>query len=280
MAEAPICPLGRAEGLPDGAGGLSVPLRGGVGGGDGAGGTAAFDPAPPPPLTPLHKGERNPRRDDWAASTRHRHALVRVDPRAWAEVLAGRPDLAGLPHLSAWARAGRPLILRRYAPGEDRALVPLGLPLPPADGKRRIGFALPSAALAPCPAPRLRDVREVAPEGWRPGLDALDALGRRHGILPRPFGALLWQAVTGLPYLTATSDLDLLWPLAGPPPAGFLDELAALAAGSALRLDGELILPGGGGVHWREAAAGATVLVKHLDRLEMRAAAELFGAAR
>lgn len=255
----------QAEAGPGDARVLSSPAWGGRG----PEGTAAVHPEPLP--TPPREGP---------GDRFQRHQLVRVAPAAWADALAGRPDLAGVPHLSGWAEAGRPLIVRRYAPGEDRTRIPLGLPLPPADGKRRIGFALPPAQLAPCPAPTLRDVRGAAPEGWRPSLDALDVLGRRHGIVPRPFGALLWQAVTGLAYLAATSDLDLLWPLAGPPPTGFRDGLAALAARSAMRLDGELVLPDGGGVHWREWAAGGTVLVKRLDRLEMRAAADLFGDTR
>lgn len=44
---------------------------------------------------------------------------------------------------SGWAEAGRPLIVRRFAEGESRLRVPLGLPLPPrADGPRRIRVAL------------------------------------------------------------------------------------------------------------------------------------------
>ena len=34
--------------------------------------------------------------------------------------------------------------------------------------------------------------------------------GETVGITPRVFGALLWEDVTGLPYLTEQSDLDLL----------------------------------------------------------------------
>ncbi len=60
-----------------------------------------------------------------------RHDLVAAAPAAWDALLAGRRDLDGVPHLPGWAKAGRPLIVRRRVPGEGDDLVPLGLPLPP-----------------------------------------------------------------------------------------------------------------------------------------------------
>jgi len=205
-----------------------------------------------------------------------RHDLVAADPAAWADLLRARRDLDGVPHLPGWAEAGRPLIVRRRVPGEEAGLVPLGLPLPPADGKRRIGLALPAAALTPMAAPTLRDAAPCAPAAWQPALDALIVLGEEHGLVPRPFGALLWQAVTGLTYLAPTSDLDLLWP--GPVPRTLLAGLARLDAEAPMRLDGEILLPDGGGVQWRElyeAPEGGSVLVKHRDRVAMMPAMAL-----
>lgn len=213
-----------------------------------------------------------------------RHDLVRVAPAAWTLVLAGRPDLAEVPHLPGWAEAGRPLIVRRYGPGEDRASVPLGLPLPPRDGKRRIGLALPADRLGRVPAPTLASVRAAAPAAWQAALDALVALGAVHGCPPRPFGGLLWQGLTGLPYLTATSDLDLLWPLprGGVDLAALLAGIAAIARTAPMRIDGEVLLPDGAGIQWRElteAPAGGQVLAKALDRLSLRAVADLLPRA-
>jgi phosphoribosyl-dephospho-CoA transferase len=212
------------------------------------------------------------------AEVHARHDLVAADPAAWAELLAGRRDLEGVPHLPGWAEAGRPLIVRRRVPGEIGDLVPLGLPLPPADGKRRIGLVLPAGSLRPLPAPGLAAVAPHAPEAWQSAIGALLALARDHGLAPRTFGALLWQALTGLTYLSATSDLDLLWPCPGPVPPTLLDGLARIEAGAPMRLDGEVLLPDGGGVQWRElwaAPAGGSVLVKFLDRVAMRAVGEL-----
>lgn len=207
-----------------------------------------------------------------------RHDLVRADPAAWAALLDARADLVGLPHLVGWVEAGRPLIVRRRVPGEDADGVPLGLPLPPADGKRRIGLSLPSAALTGVAPPRLADVADGAPRAWRPTIDALLAIGRAHGVEPRPFGALLWQAVTGLTYLSATSDLDLLWPCGPTVPAVLLDAIHAVAEQAPMGIDGEILLPDGFGLHWRELQAapeGGSVLAKGPEMLALRPIAGL-----
>jgi phosphoribosyl-dephospho-CoA transferase len=207
------------------------------------------------------------------AEAYRRHDLVRADPGAWATWLAGRSDLLGISRLRDWAEAARPLIVRRRVPGEDGEGVPLGLPLPPADGKRRIGLALAATALSPVPPVTLDETAAHAPAAWAATIRSVAALGARHGIVPRPFGSLLWQAVTGLTYLGAASDLDLLWPCRAPVSLSFLDGIAAVADAAPMRLDGEILLPDGTGLHWRElreAPEGGSVLAKSLDRLDLR----------
>jgi phosphoribosyl-dephospho-CoA transferase len=207
-----------------------------------------------------------------------RHDLVRVDPGAWAAWLETRPDLAGLRQLERWAEADRPLIVRRRVPGESSTEIPLGLPMPPADGKRRIGLALPVAVLTPMKAPDLAEIREHAPEAWHSTIAALLALGRDHGLQPRPFGSLLWQAVTGLTYLSATSDLDLLWPCTEPVPTGLLAGLEVTAENAPMRIDGEILLPDGTGLHWRElrdAPEGGSILAKGRDGVSLRPVASV-----
>ncbi|MGU3538584.1 malonate decarboxylase holo-[acyl-carrier-protein] synthase [Methylobacterium sp. A54F] len=201
-----------------------------------------------------------------------RHDLLTVEPGAWAAALAARPDLAGVPHLPDWAARGWPVIVRRRHPGEAADHLPIGLPLPPALGKRRIGLALPSNAATARPPLALAEARAAAPATWHDTIDALVGLGRAHGAEPAVFGGLLWQAATGLSYLAETSDLDLLWCWDGPVPRAFLDALAAQDAAAPMRLDGEVLLPDGSGINWRElhgAAPGDTVLAKRLDRLDL-----------
>lgn len=205
-----------------------------------------------------------------------RHDLVAVAPESWAAVLAARPDLHGVPHLPGWAEAGWPVILRRRVVGEALDALPAGLPLRPADGKRRIGLLLPPDSVRPRPAVTLAEARAAAPASWQPAIDALLALGAAHGLVPRVFGALLWQHLTGLAYLTPASDLDLLWPTAGPIDRSLLGGLAAIESDAPMRLDGEVILPDGAGVNWREwhaAEAGTDVLAKGMERLGLRTVA-------
>lgn len=212
------------------------------------------------------------------SGTFRRHDLVRADPAAWATWLGTHPEFSGLGPFERWVELGRPLIVRRRLPGETGGTVPLGLPMPPADGKRRIGLALPATALTPMAVPDLTEAGHHAPAAWRPTLAAVLALGRQHGLGVRPFGGLLWQAVTGLTYLSATSDLDLLWACPEPVPAGLLDGLEAIARDAPMRIDGEILLPDGAGLHWRElrdAPEGGSVLAKGCEGVTLRPVAEL-----
>ena len=212
------------------------------------------------------------------AEAHRRHDLLDVEPGAWAAAVAARADLAGMPHVAAWVDDGWPVILRRSHPGEDAGLVPVGLPLPPQDGKRRIGLTLPPDVVRPRAPILLSEARAACPPSWAATLEALIALGERHGLAPRPFGSLLWQSLTGLPYLSERSDLDLLWPVPGAVPSRLMEGIAAIEARAPMRLDGEILLSDGGGVNWRElhgAGPGGTVLVKHCDRLALREAAAL-----
>ncbi|CAA2106722.1 Phosphoribosyl-dephospho-CoA transferase [Methylobacterium bullatum] len=207
------------------------------------------------------------------ASDLARHDLLRVDPESWARLLAGRPDLDGVPHLAEWARRGWPVITRRRDPGERTDHIAAGLPLPPSAGKRRIGLAVPVSAASRLAPVSLERARAAAPEGWRPVVDEVLALGREHRLVPHVFGSLLWQEQTGLPYLGAGSDLDLLWPVTGPIAPALLAGLAAIEADAPMRLDGEIVLPDGAGINWREwhgAEPGTAVLAKGMERLELR----------
>ena len=95
------------------------------------------------------------------------------------------------------------------------------------------------------------------------------------------FGSLLWQRRTSLSYLGAASDLDLLWPVGDAGPAWRLARGLAAAQETLgpVRMDGEILLPDGGGVQWRELSrARREVLVKTLDGVELRPIDDLLAA--
>jgi len=213
-----------------------------------------------------------------------RHDLVRVAPPDWEVMLAQHPSFHDLPLVPDWALKGWPIIIRRSIPGDPDGAIPVALPLPPSFGKRRVGFSLDRAAyIEAVPPVTLAQAAGVAPAAWQPAIAALLALGRNIGIAPRVFGALLWETVTGLAYVTASSDLDLLWRTGnGADAARLLDGLRHIDSIFPLRLDGELELPGGAGVNWRELAAGGSqgrVLVKSMESVTTRSVAGLFEPA-
>ena len=225
-----------------------------------------------------------------AGSPLRRHDLVAVAPADWSAALARSEAVAGVDEaarklLADWAATGRPAIVRRRAEGEDASAVPLAVPLPPSHGKARVALSLPAwAAMTRVAPPAFAAVLAGAPPAWRAIGRAIADLGADVGIAPRAFGSLLWGALTGLDYLGPASDLDLLWPVT---PA---TDLARLLAGLAridglgiVPIDGEILLPDGAGVQWRELdralrEPGGRVLAKAADGVSLRRADALFPA--
>ena len=193
-----------------------------------------------------------------------RHTMVKPSPRAWSALMAQRPDLANEPLVAGWVDAGYPLVVRRPLCSDDARKVALGLPLPLAQGKRRIAVTLdPDDILRADPPPLLSAAVLSAPACWHPCIAQLIRLD----ATTRVFGSLAWQCLTALPYLSAASDLDLLWYL---PPGGdvesLLEGITAIDETALMRIDGE-IHNAAGAVQWRElrgAGAGSSIIVKGL----------------
>jgi len=183
-----------------------------------------------------------------------RHELLRIEAGFWSSMLELRPAAAAEPFLAAWANNGWPLIVRRRMAGDNPDRVPVGVPLPPAAGKMRIALTVPEqAVLQRSPPPSLPAVFLAADPAWGPTIHALVALGARHSVSPAAFGSLLWQYLTGLPYLSPRSDVDVLWPIRADCEIGALVAgIAAAELGAPVRIDGEVVFPDGEAVNWRE----------------------------
>ncbi|UXN58477.1 malonate decarboxylase holo-[acyl-carrier-protein] synthase [Phyllobacterium zundukense] len=187
-------------------------------------------------------------------------------------MLETRRELAADPLVAHWVEKGWPLIGRRAVPGEARG-IPLGLPLPPSAGKRRLSFVLqPEEIVSTAPPPALGLVVSAAPRAWRCILERVVAVASQHSLEPRVFGSLAWRALTGLPYVTDTSDLDLLLHIhRSTDILRLVADLAAIQAAAPMRLDGELVREDGAAVNWRELSGGArAVLVKTHDEIALR----------
>jgi malonate decarboxylase holo-[acyl-carrier-protein] synthase len=198
------------------------------------------------------------------ADALERHTMVKTSAAAWTAVMARHPEFSENAIIEGWVRAGRPLIVRRPGCSDPAGQIPLGLPLPPSHGKRRIAVAIEAdEIIEQKPPPLLADAASSAPAAWQ---DTIDRLVR---LCPqtRTFGSLAWQHLTGLLYLTDHSDLDLLWRVGASKQASTLPlEIAGIARQAPMRLDGEIICAAGG-VQWREltGADSDDVLVKGLS---------------
>ena len=176
--------------------------------------------------------------------------------------------------VTGWGASRRPVVARRPGLLEPAGAVAVGLPLPPSLGKLRVALFLPpGTAWQRRAAVPLAEARASAPRDWHDTIAQLGLLGDATGLRPAVFGALLWQHLTGLPYLHSGSDLDLLWPVdEGAVLLALLNGLRRLDECAPMRLDGEILTPAGA-VSWRELDLarfrGGSVLVKSLTRAEL-----------
>ncbi|MFL6673589.1 MAG: malonate decarboxylase holo-[acyl-carrier-protein] synthase [Massilia sp.] len=211
-----------------------------------------------------------------------RHDLVWLTPHGWraAAESAPAPDRDAI---ELWRREDWPAIVRRHDAGAPAGTVSLGIALPPdpADGsKRRIAIRAPGSHVARRTPPLpLAETLAAAPAHWHQGLAALDANAPGPGL--RAYGSLALQALTGRQYLTASSDIDLLF---GPATVGQLDAGIALLSAhvATLPLDGEIVFPCGDAVAWKEWRGarenGARVLVKSIGAVRLADPAALIAA--
>ncbi|MBD7952867.1 malonate decarboxylase holo-[acyl-carrier-protein] synthase [Stenotrophomonas sp. Sa5BUN4] len=191
----------------------------------------------------------------------HRHDLVWIDPQATWTTLSPQAE----PRLRAWMQARLPLVVARRDPAVDGVQLRLGVPLPLDEGRQRLSLRIKrEAVIRHAAPPRLTEVIDALSAPWRPALQALQHRCAAQALFPRVFGSHAWQAITGLEYLHAGSDLDLLWQVDGPRQASqvcrLLQDWEALHG---LRADGELLFDAAQAVNWREyAGEAAQVLVK------------------
>jgi len=190
---------------------------------------------------------RRPRRSSTksGADVFRRHAFVRLAEHAWR---VATPEGGDVEVLREWIACGRPLIVRRPCLSDDEKEVFLGLALP---GKRRMAFRVPVESVCAVELPPVWTGEEF------------DCAGR----VFRLYGSRAWETLTGLPYVTPDSDLDLIVDI---------DSLAEwesfLASGLQLpalpRVDLEVIFRGDASFSWREyLGAAGDLLVKSNRRV-------------
>ncbi|WP_024937868.1 malonate decarboxylase holo-[acyl-carrier-protein] synthase [Xanthomonas arboricola] len=204
-----------------------------------------------------------------------RHALVWLHPGArWQALTPGAQ-----PRLQQWFAAGLPAVVARGDGSEAPGSLRLGVPLPPNEGKQRLALSAGLDEVARSTAPLALDaVIAAAPAATQPALQALLTQCNANALQPRVFGSFAWQALTGLAYVHAQSDLDLLWSIATPEQAqAVVTVLQRWEQRHGLRADGELLLPDDTAVNWREYAGSAQqVLVKSPNSCRLLPRSALF----
>jgi phosphoribosyl-dephospho-CoA transferase len=211
------------------------------------------------------------------ASPLRRHAFVwlSADAHLRDAVTCEPPDA---PIVSQWIDARRPLVVRRQPSTCRNGGVALGIASTPETGKRRIGVEVRRDAIDHiAPPPALRSVARSAPPHARVQVAALCAAAEAASLDMRVFGSFAWETLTGLAYVTAASDLDVLWQ---PRRAADIDAGIALLEKwertGGMRVDGEIVLGDDHAVAWREwSTSGTRVLVKRLHDVQLREPAEL-----
>ncbi|MDO9420033.1 MAG: malonate decarboxylase holo-[acyl-carrier-protein] synthase [Herminiimonas sp.] len=205
----------------------------------------------------------------------YRHNRVWLSSSGWQRACAA----ASPAHLSAlqhWAANDWPLVVRRSESVLPADSLGLGLALPPdaqTGVKTRIPLTVTLNEITQHePALAFSAVANAVPSAWQAAyvdlIHELDAAQLKLHV----YGSLALQAITGLPYLTAKSDIDVLF---SPHTHVQLQQgLQILQTYSQqLPLDGEIVFPSGRAVAWKEWANAANsshkVMAKSMTTLNL-----------
>jgi len=154
----------------------------------------------------------------------------------------------------------------------------LGVALPPSRGKLKIPFFVARSALLRCRPPvTLEQARRAAPPEWQPALEVLLGAARGLDTPLSVYGSLAWQYLSGEAYLTASSDVDLVWRAKSAEQlAAMLELLARWQKDSGISADGEVLFPDDSAVAWKELAAKPRqLLIKWPAGVELRTTEDL-----
>jgi len=207
-----------------------------------------------------------------------RHMLIWLEDAGWRAV-QGAALKEHKPALKLWEGQDWPAVVRRMDIGTGEDEICLGLPLPPDEDtgeKVRVAMRVHVGYInRAAPAVDLRAALRCSGP-WRERLAALERDAAGLGL--RVYGSLAMQALTGLLYVSQTSDVDVLF---HPSSRAQLDAGMALLSrhASQLPLDGEIVFPGGQAVSWKEwrmaMAHPAKVIVKELQSVRLADTASL-----
>lgn len=204
-----------------------------------------------------------------------RHDLAWIDPSCCG---VSCEDAAAL---RAWAARHLPLVVGRQDGHPDG--VRMGFTLPGTGQRQRVGARVPRAAILVHGAPpRLEDMVVYSPLAWQAPLARVAYDLDEAGLTPRAYGSLVTQAFSGEACLRPDSDVDILIDCDSREAALAALDVLARHGDASPRLDGELRMPSGWAVAWRELALararGGQVLAKSDSDLQLMSPDDFLGA--
>lgn len=187
---------------------------------------------------------------------RHDFVWLKLDAVKHAEYAgpAAMEPISALSLLHRWVLGGYPLIVARQEDVEPGCLR-VGLAEPASWGKRRLSFLVRRGDIQKHQqGPRLDSLLTQLPQNWQAGALALNSFLRDQGIDAHVYGSSAVQALTGLPCVAESSDLDVLFK---PASWSTLEKLchflnALQSQYPEFKVDGEVLNPSGHAVQWRE----------------------------
>lgn len=140
-----------------------------------------------------------------------RHSLVWLNGEGWRTILAQTP-VEVRSEVIQWRDAEWPLTVRRQDADCSHDQLCLGMALPPTDGNKvRLPYRLSFSAVSKTRTPlALSEILPALPTTWRSSVRQMLAAAEQSGLSVQVFGSAALQSLTGLRYLHASSDLDLL----------------------------------------------------------------------
>jgi phosphoribosyl-dephospho-CoA transferase len=212
-----------------------------------------------------------------------RHQLVWLDEYAWYRILATASSSNDQSQASAaeatdclahWAQERWPLIVTRQpveaVAGTPDGALALGLAAPARWGRQSISVNASLRGVAQQGEfPLALALGHALPPAAQAGWGRLCERLARLGVPARVYGSYGWQHLTGMDYVHAGSDIDLLIEVSTAAQADQAGALLHTADSGPVRIDGELTFEDGASVAWREwlrfrSGQSDRILVKRL----------------
>jgi phosphoribosyl-dephospho-CoA transferase len=156
--------------------------------------------------------------------------------------------------LDDWIASGNPLVVARQR--ESARAVRLGAMLPLRLGRGKLGCEVAGPDLdRVVPAVAVESVLPCVPCATAHALAGLAARANELGVAVGVYGSTAWEHLSREAYRREDSDVDLICDVSSRHAlAGWLDAMERASGNAHGRIDGEIRLPDGNSVAWRELA--------------------------